>query len=82
LIISDPSDPPLRVDDIEIAQFIYLLVNHSKLRNAIDSVTKKGVLLLGRFSDGGLAALQAIAAELRSSGYEAYPIVKTKMSEN
>jgi hypothetical protein len=69
LIISDPSDPPLRVDDLEIAQFIYLLVNHSKLRNAIDSVTKKGVLLLGRFSDGGLAALQAIAAELRSSGY-------------
>ena len=69
LIITDPSEPPLRVDDLEIAQFIYLLMNHRKLRNAIDSVTKKGVLLLGRFGDGRLAALQAIASELRVHGY-------------
>ena len=69
LIITDPADPPLRVDDLEVAQFIFLLMNHSKLRNAIDSVTKKGVLLLGRFGDGGLSILQAIAAELRNNGY-------------
>ena len=69
LIITDPSEPPLRVDDLEVAQFIYLLMNHRKLRNAIDSVTKKGVLLLGRFNDGGLETLQAIASELRGQGY-------------
>src|SRR6185369_12953548 len=69
LIITDPSEPTLRVDDLEVAQFIYLLMNHRKLRNAIDSVTKKGVLLLGRFNDGGLETLQAIASELRSQGY-------------
>lgn len=69
LIITDPSEPPLRVDDLEVAQFIYLLMNHRKLRNAIDSVTRKGVLLLGRFSDGGLEVLQAIAVELRIRGY-------------
>ena len=69
LIITDPSEAPLRVDDLEVAQFIYLLMNHQKLRNAIDSVTMKGVLLLGRFDDGGLEVLQAIANELRRHGY-------------
>ena len=69
LIITDPSEPPLRVDDLEVAQFIYLLMNYRKLRNAVDSITKKGVLLLGRFADGGLLVLQAIANELRGLGY-------------
>jgi hypothetical protein len=42
-----------------------LLLNREKLRNVIDTVTRKGVLLLGRFGDGGLPVLQAIAAWLR-----------------
>jgi len=72
LIVSDPSEPEFRVSDIEVAQFIYLLINHRKLRNAIDSITKKGVLLLGRFSDGGLDMLKVVASELRAIGYLPY----------
>ena len=69
LVITDPIEPTITTDDLEVAQFIYLLLNHRKLRNAIDSITRKGVLLLGRFAEGGLEVLHAIAAELRSSQY-------------
>ena len=75
LDITDPSEPTITTDDLEIAQFIYLLLNHEKLRNAIDSITKKGVLLLGRFGGGGLGVLQAIADELRRLRY--IPIIFT-----
>jgi hypothetical protein len=63
------TEPTITVDDLEIAQFIYLLLNYKSLRNTINSVTEKGVLLLGRFGGGGLALLQAMGAELREMGY-------------
>lgn len=69
LIITWPDEAIITVDDIEIAQFIYLLLNREKLRNAINGVTRKGVLLLGRFGGGGLEVLEAIAAKLRELGY-------------
>ena len=61
--------PKITVDDLEVAQFIYLILNHSMLRNAITAVTRKGVLLLGRFDDGGIDVLREIAAKLREHGY-------------
>ncbi len=57
------------VDDLEVAQFIYLLLNHKKLRNVINTVTERGVLILGRFGGGGLEVLQSIAAKLRDMKY-------------
>jgi hypothetical protein len=42
-----------------------LLLNRKKIRNVIDAVTRRGVLILGRFGDGGLALLQEVAAWLR-----------------
>lgn len=48
---------PLMVDNIELAQFIYYLTNHKKIRDTIDILNNKGVLLLGRFKDGGLERL-------------------------
>jgi Pentapeptide repeats (8 copies) len=64
-----PAEPRITVDDLEVAQFIYLLLNHRKLRNTLNSVTERGVLLLGRFGDGGLSLLQALASKLRELGY-------------
>jgi uncharacterized protein YjbI with pentapeptide repeats len=69
LIITSADHASVRVDDIEIAQFVYLLLNHEKLRSVLNSVTDRGVLLLGRFRDGGLELLQAIAATLRDLNY-------------
>jgi hypothetical protein len=69
LEITDVSEPTITTGDLEVAQFIYLLINHEKLRNAIDSITRKGVLLLGRFGGGGLDVLQTVAAKLRQMKY-------------
>jgi Uncharacterized low-complexity proteins len=69
LVITRPNQPTVTVDDLEIAQFIYLLLNHKKLRNVFNAVTERGVLLLGRFGDGGLEMLQAVAARLREEKY-------------
>jgi uncharacterized protein YjbI with pentapeptide repeats len=65
LVITPGNQSAIMVDDLEIAQFIYLLLNREKIRNVINTVTRRGVLLLGRFGDGGLALLQAVAAWLR-----------------
>ena len=49
LIITPPDQPTIHVDNLEIAQFIYLLLNNQKLRDVIRTVGQKGVLILGRF---------------------------------
>jgi len=72
LIITPDKEPAVLVDDIEVAQFIYLLLNRQKLRNVIDTVTRRGVLILGRFSDGGIELLQVIADWLRQSKNGSY----------
>lgn len=69
LVISRENEPAITVDDLEVAQFIYLLLNHKKLRNVLNAVTERGVLLLGRFGGGGLEVLQAVAAKLREEKY-------------
>lgn len=69
LIITPVGEPAITVDDLEVAQFLYLLLNHKKLRNVLNAVTERGVLLLGRFGGGGLEVLQAVAAKLREAQY-------------
>jgi len=65
LIITDSNEPTITVDNLEVAQFIYLLLNNQKVRHIIDSVTSKVVLILGRFTDERKAVLDAIRKELR-----------------
>jgi uncharacterized protein YjbI with pentapeptide repeats len=69
LIITENNEPTVMVDDLEVAQFVYLLLHHEKLRHVINVVTDKGVLLLGRFGGGGIEVLRAIAERLRDMGY-------------
>src|SRR5262249_22084235 len=69
LVITKEGEPVVTVDDLEVGQFIYLLFNHEKLRDTINSVAERGVLLLGRFGGGGLEVLRAVAAELRKAKY-------------
>ena len=66
-------EPAVTVDDIEVAQFVYLLLHNEKIRDVIDTVGKKGVLLLGRFTEGRIAVLDRLRDELRKRGY--LPIV-------
>jgi hypothetical protein len=60
---------PLMVDNIELAQFIYYLSNHKKLRDTINILNRKGVLLLGKFKDGGLERLYKIRDWFASQNY-------------
>lgn len=69
LVITFPDKPAITVDNVEIAQFIYMLLKHKKLRDILNATMERGVLLLGRFKDGGLELLQSIAAKLREINY-------------
>ena len=51
LVITREGEPVVTVDDLEVGQFIYLILNNTKIRNVINTITSKGVLILGRFSD-------------------------------
>jgi hypothetical protein len=50
LIITKENEPEITVDNIEVAQFIYLLMHNQKIRDVIDTITSKVVLILGRFT--------------------------------
>jgi uncharacterized protein YjbI with pentapeptide repeats len=67
--------PAIIIDDLEIAQFIYLLTNHKKLGGVMTSIAERGVLLLGPFENGGLQRLEAIAARLRAAPLNYLPII-------
>ena len=69
LTIGGHGKSQVMVDDIEVAQFVHLLLDHAKLRKAIDAVAERGVLILGRFSGGGLEVLELLASELRELNY-------------
>src|SRR5262249_20895135 len=60
LIITRENEPAITVDDIEVAQFVYLMLNNQKVRHVIDTITSKAVLILGRFTDERKAVLDAL----------------------
>jgi Pentapeptide repeats (8 copies) len=69
LVISDSGDAEVTVDNIEVGQFIYLLLHNEKIRDVIDTIGKKGVLLLGRFTEGRFAVLEQLRTELRERDF-------------
>jgi len=69
LIITHSKEPTVTVDNIEVAQFIYLMLNNQKVRDVIDTITSKAVLILGRFTDERKAVLDALREELRKRNY-------------
>jgi hypothetical protein len=60
LIITPENEPEITVDNIEVAQFIYLMLNNEKVRDVIDTITSKTVLILGRFTAERKAVLDAL----------------------
>ena len=70
LVITEFKDTSVvTVDDIEVAQFVYLLLNNEKIRDVLDTVTSKVVLILGRFTPERKTVLDALREELRLRGY-------------
>jgi hypothetical protein len=59
----------ITVDNLEVAQFIYLLLHNEKIRQVVDTITAKAVLILGRFTPERKAVLDAIREALRHRNY-------------
>jgi uncharacterized protein YjbI with pentapeptide repeats len=57
------------VDDLQVGQFVYLLLNNEKVRNIIDTITSKTVLILGRFTSERKEILDIIRKELNKYNY-------------
>lgn len=69
LKITPEGEPEIMVDNLEVAQFIYILLHSEKIREVIDTITSKVVLILGRFTPKRKAVLDAIRIELRKRNY-------------
>lgn len=69
LNISPYGQSPITVDNLKVAQFIYLLLNNAEIRDVIDTITSKAVLILGRFAPERKVVLDAMREDLRSRGF-------------
>jgi len=69
LTITPDDQATITVDNLKIAQFIYLLLNNKEIRDVIDTITSKVVLILGRFTPERKRVLDALREELRKRNY-------------
>jgi uncharacterized protein YjbI with pentapeptide repeats len=73
LIISDINEPEIAVDNIEFARFVSFFLQTETIHDVVDTVGKRGVLLLGQFKDNRIATLARLKEEMRKRDY--LPIV-------
>jgi len=69
LVITPPKMGQITVDNLEVAQFIYLLVSNARIRRVIDTITSKVILILGNFSPERKPILDAMRDSLRRRGH-------------
>ncbi|TDH18471.1 hypothetical protein EXU57_22990 [Segetibacter sp. 3557_3] len=69
LVITPDGESTITVDDLQVAQFIYLLLNNKNVRNVIDTITSKTVLILGRFTPERKEVLDIIREQLHKHDY-------------
>jgi hypothetical protein len=65
LVITPKDESVITVDNLQVAQFIYLMTKNQQIREAIDTITSKVVVILGNFSEDRKRVLDAIREELR-----------------
>jgi len=65
LVITPQGENDVVTDDLRLAQFLYLLLGNEEIRDVIDVVTSKVVLILGRFTQERKSILDALRRELR-----------------
>jgi uncharacterized protein YjbI with pentapeptide repeats len=69
LIITPDGRPEITVDNLEIAQFVYLLVHNEKIRSVVDTIGQKVVLVTGYFGEKRKTVLDAVRNKLRKLGF-------------
>jgi uncharacterized protein YjbI with pentapeptide repeats len=65
LLITPDGEHAITTDNLAIAQFLYLLLHNGRIRDAIETVGRKAILILGRFTLDRKAVLDAIRTALR-----------------
>jgi uncharacterized protein YjbI with pentapeptide repeats len=74
LVITPDEASLITVDNIKVAQFIYLILNNREIRDVLNTLTSKTVLILGRFAiPERKAILDGLRNKLRE--YDLLPIV-------
>jgi len=66
LVITINDEAQVTTDDLQVAQFIYLLLNRENLRNVIQTLSSKAVLILGRFTPERKIVLDTLAEKVRA----------------
>ena len=69
LVITRPDQPTITADNVEVAQFLYMLLNHSAVRGILDTMASKIVLILGRFTVERKRVLDQMREALREHDY-------------
>ena len=69
LVITPLGEAAVTTDDLEVAQFIYLMLHNKKLQRVIDTITSKVVLILGRFTPKRKMVLDVLRDALRKRNY-------------
>jgi uncharacterized protein YjbI with pentapeptide repeats len=68
-IITQEHEATITIDNLKVAQFIYLMLNNKEIRDVINTLTTKSVLILGRFTPRRKAVLDALRDALRTHNY-------------
>ena len=74
-ITRDDEPDRITVDNLEVAQFVYLLLHNEKIRDVIHTVTSKAVLILGRFTEERKDVLDSIRVTLKGHANGYVPIL-------
>lgn len=69
LSITKDGEDFITVDNLFVAQFLHLLIYNSNIREVIDTITSKVVLILGRFTTQRKVILDSLRDELRKKNY-------------
>lgn len=69
LVINHSEKNSVTVDDLEVAQFMHLLLKNNGVRKVIDNITSKVVLILGRFTEERKKVLDALRSSLSKRDY-------------
>jgi uncharacterized protein YjbI with pentapeptide repeats len=69
LVITPLGEPPIAVDDLEAAQFLYLLLSSRKIPQMLDSIQSRFVLIIGDFRSKQESVLGTIQECLQQEGY-------------
>jgi uncharacterized protein YjbI with pentapeptide repeats len=65
IVITRPGESVITIDNVKVAQFIYLILNNEEIKNVINTLTSKTVLILGRFTPERKKVLDALRNRLR-----------------